>query len=264
MMRAREIADLFEEVAPVESGLQSDRDRRVLGFRFGNPENEVTGIGVAWFLAMEVIEKAVNRGLNMLLIHEPGLFYENSAPWHTTLLPDTNPVNLKKKQLLIENNLCVYTAHSNWDLQKDVGNQPTFAKALGLTREIRRDIAVGIYEIQPTRFSELIDNVKAATGLRRMRVQGDRDKLIRKVAVGFGNMGFAVDAVIANNADAGIFGELGEFSFIAAREANVPLIETTHLISESIGFSNVVNVMREKLPRMKIEFLGVPFAYEWV
>ena len=64
-------------------------------------------------------------------------------------------------------------------------------------------------------------------------------------------------------ADAGIFGELGEFSFILAREAGTAIIETTHLVSESIGFHSVIDVMKEKLPEMKIEFLEVPFAYDW-
>jgi len=35
--------------------------------------------------------------------------------------------------------------------------QPTFAKALGLTDEIKRDAAVGIYRIQPMPFSDLIN-----------------------------------------------------------------------------------------------------------
>jgi putative NIF3 family GTP cyclohydrolase 1 type 2 len=192
------------------------------------------------------------------------LFYENKSPFHTTFLLDTNPINLKKKQLLIENNICIYTAHSNWDLQEQVGNQPTFAKVLGLTKEIKRDIAVGVYQIQPMTFSDLIYKVKTAIGLKHMRVQGDRNKLIKTVAVGFGGMGYAVDAILANHADAGIFGELGEFSFIAASEANVAIIETTHLVSESIGFHSVVDVLKERLPEMKIEFLEVPFSYEWV
>jgi len=263
-MKAREIASLFEEVAPIESGLQSDRNARVLGFRFGDPDVDVTGVGVAWFLSMEVIEEAIRQNLNLLLIHEPSLFYDNNSPWHTSLLPETNPVNLKKKRLLIEHNICVYTAHSNWDLQKSVGMQPTFAKALGLTDEIKRDVAVGIYRIQPMSFSELIDQVKAAIGLQHMRVQGDLNKVIETVAVGFGNMGFVTDAILANHADAGIFGELGEFSFIAAREAGIAIIETTHLVSESIGFSSVVEAIKEKLPDMKIEFLEIPFAYKWV
>ncbi len=263
-MEAKRIADLFEEIAPIEGGLQSDRERRVLGFRFGNPEIDVTGIGVAWYLAMEVIEQSIKQGLNLLLIHEPMLFYENNVPWHTCLLPETNPVNLKKKQLLIENRICVYTAHSNWDLQKSVGMQPTFAKALGFTKEIKRDIAVGIYRVKAMPFSNLINKVKTATGLKHMRIQGDRDKLITTVVVGFGNMGFAIDAILANCADAGIFGELGEFSFIAARESDIAIIETSHLVSESIGFHSVVDVMKKKLPGMKIEFLKVPFGYEWI
>ncbi len=263
-MKAKKIGELFEETAPIGIGLQSDRDRRVLGFRFGDPDIDVTGVGVAWFMAMEVIEQAVEQGLNMLLIHEPSLFYDNNSHWHTSLLQETNPVNLKKKQLLIENNICVYTAHSNWDLQKDVGMQPTFAKALGLTEEIRRDVGVGVYRVQSMSFSDLIAKVKSAIGLQHIRVQGDPDKTITTVAVGFGNMGFVTDAILANNADAGIFGELGEFSFIMAREAGTAIIETTHLVSESIGFRSVVDVMKEKLPEMKIEFLEVPFAYKWV
>jgi len=112
-------------------------------------------------------------------------------------------------------------------------------------------------------FSDLVDRVKSATGLRHMRVQGNPDKVIKTVAVGFGNMGFVTDAIVANHADAGIFGELGEFSFIAARESGVAIIETTHLVSESIGFRSVVDVMKQRLPDMRIEFLEVPFAYEW-
>ncbi len=253
-MKAREIGAIFEEIAPIEGGTPGDRASRVLGFRFGDTNIDVTGLGVAWWMAMEVIEQAIAKGLNMLLIHEPRLFYDNNGPWHTCLLPDTNPVNLKQNQLLIDHNICVYTAHSNWDLQKSVGMQPTFARALGLTEEIKRDIAVGIYRIEPMPFSKLIDMVKSAIGLEHMRVQGELDKIIATVAVGFGNMGFAVDAIIANRADAGIFGELGEFSFMAAREAGLPIIETTHLVSESIGFRSVVDVMKERLPDlMKID-----------
>lgn len=263
-MKAREVGALFEETAPISSGTPSDIEHRVLGFRFGDPEIEVTGLGVSWYLAMETIEQAIEQGLNMLLIHEPGLFYNNNAPWHTSLTLDTNPVNLKKKKLLLNNNISVYVAHSNWDLQKEVGIQPTFAKALGLTDEIKRDIAVGVYRVGPMSFSDLIKKVKVAIGLDHMRVQGDMDKVIKTVAVGFGNMGFVTDAILVNQADAGIFGELGEFSFIMAREAGVGIIETTHLVSESIGFGSVVDVMREKIPDMKIEFLQNPFSYKWV
>jgi len=262
-MKAIEIGHAFEEIAPIEIGLQSDRDSRVLGFRFGNSDIDVKGVGVAWYLSMEVINEAIQKGLNLLIIHEPHLFYNNNSPWYTCLLEETNPVNLQKKKLLIEHDICVYTAHSNWDLQQTVGMQPTFAKALGFTDEIRRDKAVGVYSIDKSTFAELTSIVKRKTGLQQLRLQGDPKQIVETVVVGFGGMGFAVDTILANNADAGIFGELGEFSFISARESGVGLIETTHLVSESIGFRSVVEVMQEKIPGMRIDFLEVSFAYQW-
>ena len=212
---------------------------------------------------MEVINEAIDKRLNMLLIHEPHLFYRNRSPWYTCLEEETNPVNLRKKKLLIENGICVYTAHSNWDLQETVGMQPTFARALGFSEEVRRDKAVGIYKVDRKPFSELAESVKASVGLAHMRIQGNPEKIIETVAVGFGGMGFVVDTILANHADAGVFGELGEFPFIAARESDVGLIETTHLVSESIGFRSVVDIMKEKLSDIPVEFLEVSFAYEW-
>lgn len=261
-MKATEISAVFEEIAPIEIGIESDRKN--LGFRFGNPEIDVTGVGIAWYLAVEVVKAAIEKGLNVLFIHEPSLFYENRNPWHTWLLAETNPINLDKKRLLINNSICVYTAHSNWDLQKEVGMQPTFAKALGFNKEIKRDGAVRVYEVETMCFSNLIHKVKTALNLNHVRVRGREDKLVSKVAVGFGNMGLAVDAILVNGADAGIFGELSEFSFIAAHDSDVGIIETTHLVSESIGFRSAADVMKKRLPGMIIEFLEVPFAYKWV
>jgi putative NIF3 family GTP cyclohydrolase 1 type 2 len=262
-MKACEIAVEFEKVAPVSMGIPSDRQAQVLGFRFGNPDVEVTGVGVGWLLTMEVIRAAIAKGVNMLLIHEPEVFFTNNSPWHTCLIPETNPVNLAKKRLLLEHDICVYTAHSNWDLQPEVGMQPTFAKALGLTNEIKRDIAVGVYRIDPMPFSALVEKVKKATGLAHMRVQGDANRQIKTVAVAFGLMGKLVDAVLVNKADAGIFGELPELGFHAARDADVPVIETTHVVSESIGFRSAYDVMKARVPGVRFEFLEVDFPYRW-
>jgi len=260
-MRAREIVQEFEKVAPQEIGLPHDREYGHLGFRFGNPDIEVTGVAVAWLLEAAVIEKAIQRGLNLLLVHEPSLFFWTKSAMHSSLRAETNPVNLRKMRLLIEHDLCVYTAHTNWDMQMEVGMQPTFARALGFTQEIKRDIAVGIYRIGPMRFSQLIRRVKEVTGLPHLRVHGDDERLIDTVALGFGNLGRVVDTIILNRADAGVFGQLDEHAFIAAREADIPIIEATHQMSESIGFRSVVDVMRERLPEVRFEFIDMPPAY---
>jgi putative NIF3 family GTP cyclohydrolase 1 type 2 len=262
-MRAREIAEEFGKIAPIESADQSDRDYGHLGFRFGDPDVEVTGVGVSWGMEAAIVEEAIARGLNMLLTHEPTLFFWTKSDWHTSLPPETNPVNLRQKRLLIEHDMCVYTAHTNWDLQREVGMLPTSARALGFTDRVTRDHAIGIYRVGPLPFSQLIERVKKTTGLARLRVHGDDGRPIETVALGFGNLGRVVDTIQANRADAGVFGELDEQAFIAAREADVPLIEATHQMSESIGFRNVVDVMSKRLPEVHFEFIDLPPAYRW-
>ena len=76
-------------------------------------------------------------------------------------------------------------------------------------------------------------------------------------------MGLLVDAIQANNADAGIFGELSEHAFLAAREADLPIIESTHLANESIGFNSVVEVMRERIPGVRFKFIDMLLSYRW-
>ena len=262
-MKALDVARTFEEIAPVESGLASDIQARVLGFRYGDPTREVTGVGVSWWMAMEVIEQAIERGFNMLLLHEPDPFRDPISNWYSTYAPGTCPINLKRQRLLLEHNISVYTAHSNWDKQPDVGMQPTFAKALGLTDEICRDKVVGIYRIEPVTFAELIEKVKAATGMKHLRVQGPRDRIIKTVALGFGSMGDGIDPILRNGADAGIFGQLREKSFMYVREADRCVIETSHVVSESIGFGSVVGCLKAKMPELNIEFLDIPFGYDW-
>jgi len=255
-MKATEVGAVFETVAPFHLGLQSEQQKRGLGFQFGDPDVEVTGVGVAWFASMEVVRAAAERGINMLLVHEPHVFHSNAnTNWHTPVTADTNPANLAKMKILIDNRICVYVAHSNWDLQPEVGMQPTVARAFGFSDEIKRDKALGVYRVGPIRFDQLIAKVKNATGLDHLRVQGDNEQIIETVALGFGFFGFAVDAILANGADAGIFGELNEHSFIAAREMGFPVIEASHLVSESIGFRSALESLRERLPELRLEFL---------
>ncbi len=262
-MRAKDVARAFEKIAPPSIGLQGDRDHRILEFRFGDSNLEVTGIGVAWYLSIEVIQQAVEKDLNFLLIHEPGLFFRTTdSVWYTTVPEEMNPANLRRKKLLLEKDICVYTAHSNWDLQPEVGMLPTIAGAFGLTDLIARDKGVGIYAVPGITFGKLIQQVKKGTGLGQLRVWGDRARKLKKVVLGFGGIGSA-DPIIAHEADAGIMGQMNEFQFMNARENDKPVIEATHLVSESIGFRAVVPALRKKLPNARIEFLEVSFSYEW-
>ncbi len=260
-MKAREIADVLESIAPIASGIAADHAAGNLGFRFGSPDIEVTGVAMCWWISAEVVDEAARRGLNMIISHEPELWRYYESPWHTNLQPQTIEFNLKKIRTLVDRGMCVYTAHSNWDMQPELGMGPSLAKALNFTDLIRRDVAVGVYRVGPMRFDALVKLVKDRMKLKQLRVQGDPKKRVETVVLGWGSMGSELEAILANHADAGIFGELREWPFIFAREARVGIIETTHVVSESLGAQGLVAEMRRRLPDTRIEFLEVPFPY---
>ncbi len=260
-MRASDVAAVFEDIAPISTGIASDLEAGYLGFRFGNPDIEVTGVGMCWWMSEEVIDAAVARGLNLIISHEPELWRWWQSPWHTNPQPQTLEFNLRKIRKLIDRGICVYTAHSNWDVQPEVGMGPGLARVLGFTDLIRRDVIVGVYGVEPMRFADLVERVKSRMRLDTVRVQGDPDRRVETVALGWGSMGSEVEAILANHADAGIFGELREWPFLFAREAGVGIIETTHVVSESLGARALVEEMQRRLPTLRIEFLEVPLPY---
>ncbi|MFZ2654520.1 MAG: Nif3-like dinuclear metal center hexameric protein, partial [Victivallales bacterium] len=230
-MKAREITRVFETIAPLSLGIPDDLANRYMGLRIGSPDTEVKAVGVAWCLSKEVIAMAAIKKIKMLIIHEPGIFSTWTSPFHTNIEPLTIPNNIWKMERLMENGIVVYTAHTNWDNQQEVGMGPTVAKALGFTKKVKTDVTLHVYEIKPLALGALIKQVKSRMGLKFVRYQGNLNKKVRRVVLAWGSMGSELEAIIANEADAGIFGELREWPFIWARENNVGIIETTHLVS---------------------------------
>ena len=60
-----------------------DRANTCDGFKYGDPEQEITGIAVCWQSLMESIDAACAKGCNLLITHEPG----------PTVIAERPPVN---------------------------------------------------------------------------------------------------------------------------------------------------------------------------
>ena len=162
-----------------------------------------------------------------------------------------------------------------WNRQSNFNG--TNRNKLGITLDLGTPKGVETFKelasISDIIFCNYARRVMEHFGLGYESIKKIKPDIIYMLMPGFGNtgpykdyrsMGMAIDAILVNHADAGIFGGLHEFSFIAAREAGVGLIETTHLLSESIGFRSVVKAMKSKICGTRIRFLEVPFAYQWV
>jgi len=127
----------------------------------------------------------------MIICHEPYFFYglnpwEVNTPWYKPLKAYCNPVTLKKMKMLIENDICIYVAHSNWDHLPNLGMGDSVARCLGFDRKISRNGVVVTYQINPCSLGELVEYVKERIKMKKLRVAGDLSMKVEKVAVGFG------------------------------------------------------------------------------
>jgi dinuclear metal center YbgI/SA1388 family protein len=80
-----------------------------VGLQIGSTSDTVSGIHIALDLNLEVIEEAKERGANLIITHHPFLFKSLS-------LIDYDAYEGQIIKALIDNNITVYAAHTNYDI----------------------------------------------------------------------------------------------------------------------------------------------------
>ena len=265
MPTCAEVVEAFEEIAPLSLGTEDDRRGGAIGLRWGDPATQIRGVAVTWCVEMAVLEQAAAKGLNLIIAHEPLILYEtNLTTWYTRARLECHPSNLKRMKLLLNNDMCVVVAHSNWDMKPELGMGDTLKRLYGFTDEISRDGVVAVYRTEPTTLAGLARMVKDKLGLESVRVAGDLEMQVERVGLGWGRMARIVDSLVLQGAHAGVVGELRAFDPVEARDAGIGLIEGTHLATEAIAMRNVVPALKGLLPNLPIEFIENERGYRLV
>ena len=126
---------------------------------------------------------------------------------------------------------------------------------------------VKVYDIAPTTCQDLIDRVKAATGMEHLRVtNGPRDRMITRAGLPWGGLGLFVNvsyvqSLIAHDCQLLIAGESDNYGFRFAVDAGLDMIETSHGVSENPGLRHFGRVLQSKFPEVSVVFYENPLAF---
>ena len=103
-MKISEIISLIEEVAPIS--LQEEYDNA--GMQVGDKNNEATGVLLCIDVTEDIIDEAVQKGLNLIISHHPLLFKG---------LKNITGKNYIERVVIkaIKNDISIYAAHTNLD-----------------------------------------------------------------------------------------------------------------------------------------------------
>ncbi len=255
---AREIADLFESIAPLDSGVPGDE----LGFIYGDPSITIRGIGCLWSVDAGSIQHCIDHGLNLIICHERLWLPPQESPWYDAPPPDRLFSRIKRSALLDAGGITVYRSHSNWDALPVYGIADSAIGALGIEnlQEIARRKFFTVQELPETLSAgNLLKTVESRFGASTTRFFGDREKKIQRFAFligGFGENQFHLPQVAMElGAEALIIGEMSEFIVLSCLEMGLPVIETLHSVSEIPGIRNQVKILAGQLPEIPVEYV---------
>ena len=224
--KAQDIIKFIEEFAPKELAIEGDN----IGLQVGNNLNkDIEKIGIALDPSLSVVKKAKKEGIDFLFTHHPLL----KDPIKTF-----TGVIYEKLRILMENEIILYSAHTNLDICKN-----------GLN-----DALVDLYDLKNVKyiyenglgriglfngtFEDILNITKEHITKNPIVINSDAimDKRDLKVAVlsGYGLSQKSVKYV-SELADVYISGDLTHHSKILAEELGLCVIDGGHYGTEVYG-----------------------------
>jgi putative NIF3 family GTP cyclohydrolase 1 type 2 len=264
------IADIARYVT-VLTGHELNRDE---GVQHGGAERDLHGVTVAWMASPDAIWAAGEAGHELLIGHESLYFpYDvvnaeaQPAGWQEW------QVNRQRREELERHGLSFLRLHGSVD---EICIFDTFAETLGLGAPVYAQGFVKVYEIEPCPLPALVERVKERVGMAGVRVApaGALDpveppRLLHRVGLPWGGLGLFVNVgyqqeLIAQGCDVFIAGESDNYGFRFAAECGIPMIETSHEVSENPGLAKFTELLAAEFPDVAFRFYENACVWEMV
>ncbi|MCI4666824.1 MAG: Nif3-like dinuclear metal center hexameric protein [Bacteroidia bacterium] len=247
-MLAKEIGAILEEWAPPYLAESYDN----VGLLVGNPEQEVKGVLINLDMTEEVVDEAIERGLNMVVAHHPIWFSSRKR---------LNGEDYVSRTIMkaIKHDVLLYAFHTNLDNIR-TGVNKEMAERLQLTdvqilHPKKEDDQVGAGMIgnldKKVSKGEFLQRVKEAFQCGGIRFADAEVDKIQRVAICGGAGSFLTSAAIALGADAFVTADITYHKFFD-NENKILLLDIGHYESEQYTSGLIARHLLEKIPNFAI------------
>jgi putative NIF3 family GTP cyclohydrolase 1 type 2 len=230
----------------------------------GNPDTIVTGVATSYTPSIDVLQRAVEGGKNLIITQQP-VYYGETAAY---LAKD--PAYLYKKELIEKNDLVVWRFYENWNSRRMDGQLRGLAKALGWEKyHLPQN---NYFQLPETTLRAIIPYIEQKLGIKAIRVIGDPYTRIRNVAVSHGMFLFSQLLQFLSNSDVDLIvvaeaieWESPEYfrDLLTWKGNDKAMILLGREASEDPGYGVVATWLKTFIPEVPIDWLpaGEPF---WV
>jgi putative NIF3 family GTP cyclohydrolase 1 type 2 len=235
-------------------------EKTVDTFKAGDPNTVVTGIAVTMMATLDVLQRAVANHQNLIITHEP-TFYQH-ADDRPEGMDENDPVWAEKRAFIEKNHLVIWRFHDHWHRMKPDGILAGMVHELGWEKFQTPDNPY-LFTLPETTVAKLASEVAERLDTPAMRVVGNRDMKVSKVALSPGFAGFVREthALEMDNVEVLLVGETREWETVeyvadAATEGKrKALIVIGHVPSEQAGMDQCARWLRTFITGVPIEFV---------
>jgi dinuclear metal center YbgI/SA1388 family protein len=216
-----------------------DYDGAANGLQMAN-RGTVSRIAATVDASLATVKLAVAAKADLLIVHH-GLFWNPTHPW--------TGKKYELLQLLVENNLAVYSSHLPLDAHPRLGNNAQLCAALGLKKLkpffLTHGQTIGFKSQTKISRSELAAKLERATGVRPKIIPGGKD-ICEKIGVVTGGAGGDLKLAAAEGIDTFITGEGPHWTYALAEELGLNVFYGGHYATETFGVKALAAQLSKK------------------
>lgn len=223
-MKTSQLVNFLLEKYPLSHAYEGDNGK--IGLQFGSMDKEVKKVMIALDGTLEVVEEAVNKNVDFLLLHHPFMYYP--------MLNLNYDTPLGKKMLLVfKNNLNIFAMHTNFDVGQN-GMNDILARKLGLkeihmTEEVASNKTVlRMGFVEPMPLKDFVKMVSTNLEEDSVRYVGDDESIVEKIAIVGGSGASELYSALNNKCDVFVTGEIHHHQAFEALEKGIALVEVSH------------------------------------
>lgn len=251
-MLCKNIIEIIEATYPKNMALEWDN----VGLLVGRTEKEVEKIYVALDATDEVIDAAAAWGADMLVTHHPMIF--------SALKKITDEDFIAKRVVkLLQNDISYYAMHTNYDV---LGMADLSGEILGLQESKVLEVTtspedgaepLGIGKVgtfaETITVRECCERVKQAFVLPNVKVFGDLDGKVNRVAISPGSGKHMTAFALEKDAEVLITGDIDHHEGIDAVSQGLVVIDAGHYGLEHIFIRDIAGYLEKKLEGVQVE-----------
>ena len=232
-------------------------------FKAGNPDAPVTGIAVTMMATLDVLQRAAAAGNNLIITHEP-TFYDHLDKPDDVAQGENDPVLAEKRAFIEKHGLIIWRFHDHWHARNPDGIEAGMVHELSW--EKYQDPAnEHLFTVPPTTLKNLAAEIQNRLQIRAMRVVGEPDMRVTRLAMSPGAAGFGRETRALEMPDVQVLivGETREWETVeyvsdaVSEKRNKALIILGHIPSEQAGMEECARWLKQFVTEVPVSFIAI-------